>query len=98
VITRTSRLDPLFQGLPIVIVEDWEEVKDPANLRKWLEAYAPLTEREALWSRLDPQRWLAPIREDVRRAAAAPVAPASAAKEASAPVAFGLGSAGRDPK
>lgn len=30
VITRTSPLDPLFADLPIVIVDDWNAVRDPA--------------------------------------------------------------------
>ena len=31
VITRSSPLDPLFEGLPVVIVTDWEEVGDKAE-------------------------------------------------------------------
>jgi hypothetical protein len=69
VITKTSPLDPLFAGLPVAIVDSWDEVKDPGNLHKWLEAYGPLTGRETLWGRLDPLRWLAPIREEVQKAA-----------------------------
>ena len=40
VITRTSPLDPLFEGLPVVIVKAWEEVRDKSNLVTWLRQHA----------------------------------------------------------
>lgn len=65
VITRSSPLDPLFTGLPVVIVEDWKEVRDKSNLVKWLQRYADLTDRERIWKRLEPATYLQPIREAV---------------------------------
>ncbi|WP_051231278.1 hypothetical protein [Kaistia adipata] len=62
VITRTSPLDPLFAGLPIVIVRDWEEIRDPANLALWLQRYAPQAQPDDLRARLRPDHYLAPLR------------------------------------
>lgn len=68
VVTRTSPLDPLFEGLPVAIVDDWPEVLDPARLEAWHRRLAPLTERAWLWDRLHPRRWIDPIRAAVRAA------------------------------
>lgn len=65
VITNTSSLDSLFDGLPIVVVEDWNEVGDKRNLAKWLRQYGGLTDQNAIWSRLKPDRFLEPIRESM---------------------------------
>ncbi len=62
VITKTSSLDPLFDGLPIVVVEDWNDVGDTRNLAKWLRQYGGLTDRETIWSRLEPDHLIGPIR------------------------------------
>lgn len=43
VITKKSSLDPMFEGLPVVIVNDWEECKNSENLKIWDEIYTPLT-------------------------------------------------------
>ncbi|ODT13134.1 MAG: hypothetical protein ABS35_38600 [Kaistia sp. SCN 65-12] len=69
VITRTSPLDPLFAGLPIVIVRDWEEIRDPANLDLWVRSYAPLTRPDYLRERLRPTFHLAPLRAALAAAA-----------------------------
>jgi hypothetical protein len=63
VIVKTSSLDPLYEGLPVVIVEDWGQVRDIQQLKRWLEALAPLTAPSYIQGRLDPQAWLRPIRE-----------------------------------
>ena len=68
VITKSSPLDPLFEGLPVVIVRDWEEVHDKANLAEWLRRYAHLTDREHIWQRLDPSYYIGPIRAALRAA------------------------------
>lgn len=65
VITKTSSLDPLYQDLPVVIVEDWRESHDLSNLVAWRDRYAPLTEADYVWNRLDPEAWLRPIRERI---------------------------------
>jgi len=62
VITKTSSLDPLFDGLPVVIVNDWNQVGDKRNLSKWLQRYGRLTNRKNVWSRLEPGRMITSIR------------------------------------
>lgn len=70
VITKTSPLDPLYEGLPVAIVGDWEEVRDKANLARWREELAPLTARDHIWNRLTPDHDLNPIRAAVSDATA----------------------------
>lgn len=66
VITRTSVLDPLFAELPIVIVEDWREVRDPANLERWRHRHAAMTRPDYLGRRLRPAHYLEPLRALLR--------------------------------
>ena len=63
VITKHSALDPLFSGLPVALVDDWDEVRDESRLAAWRARYAPLTGRSRILRRLDPEAWLRPIRE-----------------------------------
>jgi len=72
VVTKTSPLDPLYKGLPVIIVEDWHEVRDPEAPRRWIGKVAHLTERDYLWRRLRPQAYLEPLRLELRQAAASP--------------------------
>jgi hypothetical protein len=65
VITKSSSLDPLFSGLPVVIVKDWKEVRQKANLAEWLRQYGGLTDRDRVWRPLEPHRYLQPIRQAV---------------------------------
>lgn len=58
VITRRSSLDPLYEGLPVVLVDDWDEVRETPNLERWSEQMAPLTDLDRIWTGLDPTRWL----------------------------------------
>lgn len=67
VITKTSSLDRLYDGLPVVIVKEWEEVCDHDNLGKWLQEYGTLTEEETVYRRLDPGNVLEPIRESLEK-------------------------------
>ena len=62
-IVKTSSLDPLYQGLPVAIVEGWREVRDTALLERWLDAFAPLTDPAYIQARLNPRAWLRPLRE-----------------------------------
>ena len=62
-IVKTSSLDPLYDRLPVAIVEDWREVRDTALLKRWLDAFAPLTDPAYIQARLNPRAWLLPLRE-----------------------------------
>ncbi|PKN38765.1 MAG: hypothetical protein CVU62_00770 [Deltaproteobacteria bacterium HGW-Deltaproteobacteria-2] len=63
VITKTSSLDSLFEGLPVVIIDDWKEVRDNRNLKKWLQKYGTLTERKNIQKRLEPSKLINSIQE-----------------------------------
>lgn len=63
VVTTSSPLDALYRDLPVVLVDDWREVRDGANLSAWLERYGPLTDKAHVWPRLTPEAWLRPTRE-----------------------------------
>jgi hypothetical protein len=63
VITKTSPLDPLFEGLPVVIVKDWNEVADRNNLVLWLLRCRGLTDQETIWQRLSPDHVVGQIRQ-----------------------------------
>lgn len=58
VITLRSTLDPLYAGLPVVLLDDLHEIADPHNLVKWSNELLHLTDRNLVWQRLDPQRWV----------------------------------------
>lgn len=63
VITRTSSLDKLFEGLPVVIVEDWREVRDKQNLTKWLQEYGTLTDSGMIRKQLNPADLIRSLRK-----------------------------------
>lgn len=66
VITKTSSLDSMFEGLPVVIINDWKEIKDKRNLKKWLQQYGDLTCKENVQERLDPNNLTSAIRETLK--------------------------------
>jgi hypothetical protein len=57
VIVKRSSLDPLYEGLPVVIVDDWREI-EPNNLRRWHAAHAADFRREQVLERLTNRYWL----------------------------------------
>lgn len=61
VIVKTSPLDPLYEGLPVVIVKDWSEVTE-ANLTKWLEQYKDAFTNPTYRTKLTNAYWLGKIR------------------------------------
>ena len=46
VITKNSSLNPLYKNLPVVLVDDWDEVMVNGNLEKWEKQYYELTKPE----------------------------------------------------
>jgi hypothetical protein len=65
VIAKRSALDPLFDGLPVALVDDWGEICDAGRLAAWHTQYAPLTGQDYILRQLAPDRWLRPHREAV---------------------------------
>lgn len=62
VIVKTSPLDPLYEGLPVVIVKDWSEVNE-SNLKKWLQQYGDAFTNSRYRERLTNAYWLNRIHE-----------------------------------
>jgi hypothetical protein len=57
VIVKRSSLDSLYEGLPVVIVDDWREIQ-PRNLERWHAEHAAAFRRESVLERLTNRYWL----------------------------------------
>jgi hypothetical protein len=57
VIVKRSSLDPLYEGLPVVIVEDWREISEE-NLKKWHIQHAEACQRADVLERLTNRYWI----------------------------------------
>jgi hypothetical protein len=58
-IVRSSTLDPLYEGLPVVIISDWEEITAEAMML-WRERYADAF-TAAMFERLTRDYWVSRI-------------------------------------
>lgn len=58
VIVKTSVQDRLYDGLPVVIVDDWSECLDKRNLRRWYDQLHLLTRPRYMWEKLTYNNWL----------------------------------------
>jgi hypothetical protein len=56
-IVKRSSIDALYEGLPVVIVDDWREI-DQANLNRWLATHAEAFSRPDVQARLTNDYWL----------------------------------------
>ncbi|MBW2457249.1 MAG: hypothetical protein JRI68_22265 [Deltaproteobacteria bacterium] len=81
VIVERSSLDPLYQGLPVVIVDDWAEITRP-NLERWLEQHAPSFGSNEVQTRLTNAYWVAHMRRVLGQAMGGPVAETEGAPSA----------------
>eukprot|EP00744_Colponema_vietnamica_P023919 GILI01034764.1.p1 GENE.GILI01034764.1~~GILI01034764.1.p1 ORF type:complete len:359 (+),score=49.25 GILI01034764.1:62-1138(+) len=61
VITVPSPLDPLFEGLPVVIVKDLRQITE-ANLRLWHNLYRPMFKTKDVRKRLKNKYWIDEMR------------------------------------
>ena len=64
VIVKRSSLDPLYEGLPVVIVDDWREIS-PDNLLRWHAQHQGAFQDPAVQERLTNQYWIAHMRRIV---------------------------------
>jgi hypothetical protein len=62
VIVKRSSLDPLYEGLPVVIVDDWREITEP-NLRSWHVAHRDSFARPQVQERLTNRYWIERVRQ-----------------------------------
>lgn len=65
VIVKTSTLDPLYEGLPVVIVQDWSEVTEE-NLAKWLQQYGDALTNPSYREKLTSAYWINKIKTKQR--------------------------------
>lgn len=61
VIVKTSVLDPIYEGLPVVIVNDWSEITEE-NLEKWLDRYHDAFTNPEYREKLTNAYWFGKIR------------------------------------
>lgn len=57
VIVKRSSLDPLYDGLPVVIVDDWREIS-AENLKRWHARHAEACARPEVLERLTNRYWI----------------------------------------
>ena len=58
---KTSSLDSLYEGLPVVIVKDWAEITEEC-LEKWTTDYKNLLESKNYKFKLTNQYWTSKIK------------------------------------
>ncbi len=66
VIVKTSPLDPLYEGLPVVIVTDWDEITEE-NMKKWLEQYKDAFTNPKYREKLTNTYWINKVRDELRK-------------------------------
>jgi len=62
VIVKRSSLDPMYDGLPVVIVDDWREIR-AENLRRWHAQHHRACQDPQVRERLTNQYWLTRMRK-----------------------------------
>ena len=65
VIVKRSSLDPLYEGLPVVILEDWAEITAD-NLDRWLQRHAEAFGDPGVQERLTNEYWMEHMRRVMR--------------------------------
>ncbi|HYP89032.1 MAG TPA: hypothetical protein VEQ59_12775 [Polyangiaceae bacterium] len=70
VIVKRSSIDALYEGLPVVIVDDFREI-DAANLRRWHAEHAASLGRPQVQERLTNRYWIERARRMLSRAISA---------------------------
>ncbi len=56
VIVKSSPLDPLYEGLPVVIVKDWSEITNE-NMNRWLELHGDALHNSAYREKITHKYW-----------------------------------------
>lgn len=62
VIVKKSTLDPLYEGLPVVIVDDWSEITQD-NLFLWMREFADLLDKQTYVEKLKTSYWHQKMRQ-----------------------------------
>lgn len=72
VIVKSSPLNPLYEGLPVVIVNDWSEITEE-NFTKWLEQYGDAFTNPQYRERLSHKYWMNRIKAERDKALTQPL-------------------------
>lgn len=67
VVALHSPLDPLYDDLPVLLLDDWRQLLDTELLSRAVEKLAPLTDRDHVWRRLRSETYLAAIRRELEQ-------------------------------
>jgi hypothetical protein len=89
VIVKRSPLDSLYEGLPVVVVDRWEDIT-PANLHSWHAQYGDWFARPEMQQRLTNGYWIDRIRRVLAERLACGAAPPPREDEEIASAARGL--------
>jgi hypothetical protein len=65
VLLQSSPLDPLFEGLPVVIIKDWSEINE-TNLKKWAAKYHDASTNPKYREKLTSAFWLKMLEADIQ--------------------------------
>lgn len=65
VIVKSSPLDPLYEGLPVVIIQDWSEI-NKANFQKWIAQYGDVSTNPAYRKKLTNHYWIKKIQNKAK--------------------------------
>jgi hypothetical protein len=85
VIVKRSPLDALYQDLPVVIVDRWEEITE-SNLRRWRAQYAGSFGAREVQARLTNQYWIDRVRAVLaERLVHAPASPSATRRREAVP-------------
>jgi hypothetical protein len=71
VIVKRSSLDPLYEGLPVVIVDAWQDITAD-NLGRWQRTYGPAFSNADVEARLTNRYWIARMRRTLAESLAPP--------------------------
>lgn len=57
VIMKSTQIDPLFQGLPVIIIKSFDEIHEK-NLQKWLKQYGDVFHNQEMRVKLTHNYWM----------------------------------------
>ncbi len=66
VIVKRSALDPLYEGLPVVIVDDWREVTRE-NMQRWLDQFGDVKGNDEYRRRISHNYWMNKILREAEK-------------------------------
>lgn len=62
VIVKSSPIDPLYDGLPVIIINDWNEINE-TNFQRWVIEYGDVSTNPSYREKLTNQYWMDKIKK-----------------------------------